>query len=249
MPKKIKHTIAHSVMNTLAKDIIQGVYDDVGMLPSENELSNIFSTSRTSVRDALQALSAKGMITIQPKKRCLLKDKAQWNYLDSDLLHWIAEIGINAELFEQLIVLRLMLEPNACALAAINASGKDLACLEIALEMMCEAQNSSNSELYEEGDINFHQALLSASNNLFVLSLMEPLKQAMLLSFKQTQEPIASETYATIELHRHLLESIRMRDSKGASQAMTAIILSAAQKYECAFDVAKYQYFLAPIKV
>ncbi|MBC8655059.1 winged helix-turn-helix transcriptional regulator [Providencia vermicola] len=63
-----QQTLAQSIMQQIGMQIILGYYKD-NMLPGENELAQQFSASRTSIRNALQQLSSKGLISIQPKKR------------------------------------------------------------------------------------------------------------------------------------------------------------------------------------
>ncbi len=122
-------------MQQIGMQIILGYYKD-NMLPGENELAQQFSASRTSIRNALQQLSSKGLISIQPKKRSVINPRDEWNFLDYDLLKWVGKAGVSPELFKQLVVLRLMFEPNASALAANFATGADLADLEKAWFLM-----------------------------------------------------------------------------------------------------------------
>lgn len=238
---KPKVTIAHHIMSQLGKQIITGKYSD-DMLPGENELATQFSASRTSIRNALQALAGKGLITIQPKKRSVINHKDQWNFLDQDILKWIELTGVSPELFEQLIILRLIFEPNAAALAAIHANGHDLAVLESALHMMKDAQTQNRLSLFEQGDIKFHHAVLSACHNPFLQSISSSIGEAMILSFKQTQEAHLNDTEHALEQHQLLFEAIRLKDHNNSRNLMKNIILRAVSRHLPSFDLNKYNH-------
>ncbi|BBV02331.1 FadR/GntR family transcriptional regulator [Providencia rettgeri] len=225
-----QQTLAHSIMQQIGIQIILGHYED-DMLPGENELAQQFSASRTSIRNALQLLSGKGLISIQPKKRSVVNPRGDWNFLDSDLLKWIGNTGVSPELFEQLIILRLMFEPNASALAANYATGADLAALEKAWLLMEKGNKEDSLSLFEQGDIDFHSALLKACHNPFLLSIGHAIQEALILSFKNTQEKRAKDTTQSVKMHKLLFEAIRLRESNNAKKIMKEIILTAATRH------------------
>ncbi len=235
----LKATIAQTIMQQIGMQIILGHYKDE-LLPGENELAQQFSASRTSIRNALQALASKGLITIQPKKRSSINSRNEWNFLDYDLLKWIEKAGVSPELFEQLVVLRLMFEPNASALAAIYATGADLAAIEKAWLLMQKGNQEDSLELFEQGDIEFHHALLKACHNPFLLSISNAIREALILSFKNTQEKSAKEARDSVEQHRLLFEAIRLKNSQEARKTMRELILTAATRHFPDLDKMKY---------
>lgn len=87
----------------------------------------------------------------------------------SDVLSWLAEGSLDQQLVEQLMVTRLIFEPNIAALAAVNATGHDLAALEDACKLMSQGQQQASRQLFEQGDMAFHLALLGASHNPFCI--------------------------------------------------------------------------------
>ncbi|WP_407438679.1 FadR/GntR family transcriptional regulator [Lelliottia sp.] len=224
-------TLAESVTQHLASRILHGDLHPGLSLPGENELAGEYGVSRTSVRNALQFLAAKGLITIQPKKRTVVNHREMWNLLDADVLNWLAEGDVGPELVEQLMVTRLIFEPNIATLAALNATGHDLAALEDALGLMRQGQTGAKRALFEEGDLAFHQALLRATHNPFLLALGNALSAAMVLSFRQTLEKDVRETYPAVDDHFLLFENIRLKRPEAARQQMRAILINAAQKH------------------
>lgn len=237
-------TISETITRDLAMKIIRGTLSDGEMLPGENELAVQYSASRTSVRNALHVLSAKGMLSIQAKRRSTVNPRELWSFLDTDVLGWMEEVGIPPDVAEQLVVTRLMFEPNAAALAAANATARDLAAIEEAWMLMSRGQQQDQIALFEEGDLAFHTALLKSCHNPFLMSIDNALSAAMMLSFKQTQESSVRETEHAVEQHRLLLEAIRLRQGVAARERMRDIILSAANRHLWATLPEKYAELL-----
>lgn len=224
-------TLAESVTQHIACRILHGDLHPGRSLPGENELAGEYGVSRTSVRNALQFLAAKGLITIQPKKRTTVNNREMWNLLDVDVLNWLAEGEVGPEIVEQLMVARLIFEPDVATLAALNATGHDLAALEDALGLMRQGQTEAQRALFEEGDLAFHQALLRATHNPFLLALGNALSAAMVLSFRQTLEKDVRDSQPAVDDHFLLFENIRMKRPDAARQQMRTILINAARKH------------------
>lgn len=239
MPNK-KISIPQAIMTELALKIMQGEFVAGTNLPGENELSEKLEASRTSVRNALQGLEGKGLISIQAKIGSIVNHRSQWNFLDFDVLKWIDTVGLAADVFEQLIVFRLMYEPATSALAALNAKGDDLARMETALNIMHEGAAKQSRFIFEKGDIDFHYEILQATYNPFLLSIGQGLREVMLLSFKQTQDQMIDQIPGAVEQHRLLFEAIRLRDSTAAKLQMKQIIIGSASRHLPGFDAEKY---------
>ena len=228
--KALQTSISETVTQHLAGRILRGELAPGTSLPGENELASEYAVSRTSVRNALAVLAAKGLISIQAKKRSTITSRDQWSLLDLDVLNWLSEGRVDKQLVEQLMITRLIFEPNVATLAAMNANGHDLAALEDALALMRQGQMQAERAVFEEGDMAFHQALLRAAHNPFLLALGNALSAAMVLSFRQTLEEDVRQTESAVEEHFLLFEAIRLRNIDKARQQMRTILLHAAQK-------------------
>src|SRR5207245_3470655 len=91
-------------------------------LLSEPELSLQFNVSRPVLREALKMLGAKGLIESRPKTGTRVRPRADWNFLDPDVLSWRYAGGVSAEDVRALFELRRAIEPMAAALAAQRAT-------------------------------------------------------------------------------------------------------------------------------
>lgn len=236
-------SVSESITRDLALRIIRGELA-VGMpIPGENELALQYEASRTSVRNALQVLGAKGMLLIQAKRRSTVTPREQWSFLDAEVLSWLEDVGIESELVEQLMLTRLIFEPDVAAMAALHANGHDLAAIEDALNTMQSGQQNNSASEFERGDLAFHTAVLRACHNPFLSSVGNALSAAMLLSFKQTLEDDLQLTVEAVQQHRDLLEAIRLKQVDSARKCMRHILLSAAHKHIWRDIPQQYQHF------
>jgi GntR family transcriptional regulator, galactonate operon transcriptional repressor len=144
-------------------------------------------------------------------------------------LGWMKK-GFDHSLMEQLLVTRLIFEPNIAALAALHATDEDIIRLNDACNIMGQGQKLGKKYLFEKGDLAFHLALLDASHNAFMRSLGNALATAMSFSFKQTLEADVRLTKEAVHEHRELLVAVQNKDPQAARWRMRLILEHAAQK-------------------
>ena len=58
-----------SVVDTIGRWILGGTYAPNDLLPREDDLAEQLSVSRTSIREAVKVLSAKGLLQARPRRR------------------------------------------------------------------------------------------------------------------------------------------------------------------------------------
>src|SRR5688500_16622390 len=142
------------VAETLALRILGGDYPPERPLPHETALLAEFGVSRTCLREALQMLSAKGLVRSRPKLGTFVRDAHDWNFLDADLLRWRQRVVSKPVFLRELFSVRRMVEPETAALAAQNATPAMLARLQAALLDMARG-NGAFTEQTTEADVAF----------------------------------------------------------------------------------------------
>ncbi|OED51227.1 GntR family transcriptional regulator [Aliivibrio fischeri] len=199
-------------------------------LMGENYLAKELDVSRTSVRAALQNLSSKGVITIIPKSGSVVNSPEEWNWLDNAVLNWVAEFQVNDEIIGHLMATRLVFEPNIASLAAINATGKDLALIEEAYDLMVKGVELKDQEMMTKGDVRFHHSLLLATHNPFLIAMGDALTTAMTVSFKQTCDNDLTLSKPALDEHFRVMDAVRMREPESARNEMKMIVVNAINK-------------------
>ncbi len=240
------HNLTHQVCNDLGLDIVKGKYDSDMRLPTEALLSGSYEVSRSVMREAVKMLTAKGLITSRPRQGIKIQSNEHWNMFDSDVLSWTLNSRPSLEILREFTQLRIGIEPEAAALAAMHHRPEDIGVIEGALTRMKIAEMGDESLL---ADIDFHKAILQASQNRFFIQLQGFIETALRVSithtnkFKQVTSADHSDPkqvlLAAWQDHKKVLDAIRKGNAKKASILMRALLVEALALIEGALEAGK----------
>jgi GntR family galactonate operon transcriptional repressor len=210
-----------SLAAILGGEIIAGIYPPGSLLPHESALLKRFQVSRPTLREAFRALAAKGLIVSRQRVGTSVRAKSDWNTLDPDFLAWHLRTALTEEFVADLFQLRQWVEPQAAFAAAQSGD-------PTALERIAEAY--ADMERFQNGngdligaDLRFHQAILDATNNLFVGTLGGLIHTALVALFSLGWRGAVIKD-ARLHQHRAVLEAIRAREPEGARRQMAALL-------------------------
>lgn len=211
------------VIEALGRAIVGGTYQVGELLPREAELTEEYGVSRTSVREAMKVLAAKGLVDIRPKVGTRVRPRELWSSFDSDLLTWTYVEGMATELMRDLVELRQIVEPSAARLAAGRATMHDLGRLEqAALDLAGAADDHA---AYAEHDVEFHLAVYAASHNTFLSRFGTLVADFMKLSFDLQQEATTLSLEDDAARHIAVLDAITRGDTEAAGERMLQVVL------------------------
>lgn len=208
--------LTHQLVHDLGRKITEGIYSVGGRLPSEADLCVQFNISRTATREAVKMLTAKGLISSRPRQGITVADFKHWNLFDADVLNWILLGRPDLYLLRHFLQLRLAIEAEAAYLAAQNASEDDLISIENALIRMKDATTGQDDT--HEADIEFHQSVISATNNPFFKQLINFITTALKVNIRFTNRMIAV-TEDEYQAHVEIFEFIKNGNSQAAFDA------------------------------
>ncbi|MDM7859219.1 FCD domain-containing protein [Alteromonas sp. ASW11-36] len=161
--------ITQNLTHTLGLAILRG--DFVDALPSEAEICERFGVSRSSTREAVKMLSAKGLIRSRPKQGIRIQPERNWNMFDPDVLKWTLVSKPTLNLLREFFEMRLVTDPQAAALAAQHALPENIVELRKSIDRMRDAESGLDDSL--DADIAFVTALFEATHNRFFIQLIE----------------------------------------------------------------------------
>ncbi len=213
------------VIEGVGRQIVRGQYAPGAFVPKEADLTAEYGVSRTSVREAMRVLAAKGLVDIRQKIGTRVRLHEQWNVFDADILRWHIEEGLGKGILLDLVEVRQIMEPQAARLAAGRATMDDFERLDDALKAMHDAV--ADSERYAHADVEFHLAIYAASHNVLLRQFGAVVADFMYLSFS-LQQDVASETERLIEdvaRHRPVLRAIHRGSGEVAAEAMLDVVL------------------------
>ena len=210
-----------SVTEQLARRVLGGEWQDGSALPTELELADELGVGRTSVREALMRLKAKGLLASRQKAGTRVLPRMQWNMLDEDVLRWAWSGDDRVEMARHLMQMRRIVEPAACDMAATLASDAAIANIERAYRGMDAA--GMDPVAYAGPDLDFHRAILSATGNPFLVAFGATIEAALRMSFElSTRQPGAPRK--SLPMHRDVLDRIWARQPAEARKAMERLL-------------------------
>ncbi|PZR88667.1 MAG: FadR family transcriptional regulator [Candidatus Nephthysia bennettiae] len=189
-------------------------------LPPERQLAVLLQVSRSSLREAMKMLEARGRLEVRHGRGITVREaepyRLAWAYLQK-------EVGLR-----ELFAMREVLEVPAVDWAARSAG--DLGHQEIArawqdLDRASQRKPPDWEEL-QRLDQAFHLAIAAAAGNRFLSRTIEVL-QDMLSAGMETTLKIPGRLEKSQEDHRRINGAILRRDPRGARAAMRAHIRGA----------------------
>jgi len=209
-----RHSIAMDAIEQLKGLVASGALRPGERLPPERTLSDLLGVSRPTVREAVNALAAMGILD---------KRQGSGTYvtaLDSALLAqpFVFMLDANPKALYDLFDVRLALETHAAGAAAQRIDQIGLARLKQVLEVL-RSECNGDIEAFVAADLHFHRLVHEASGNAILLQLMASLntlgKQSRMLTAQDRQTRAA-----TVREHDVILDRLEERDADGAAEAM-----------------------------
>lgn len=165
--------IAEVIALHIERLILQGALRPGEKLASERELALKFDVSRPSLRDAIEQLAARGLLTATRSGTYV----AQFLTPIMEPLASLYRDNQNAaaDYFE----FRQWVEAQAARSAALRATDVDKAAIRACLAQMRKAHKISDPSQEAQADVNLHILVYEASHNLIVLHVMRALSELL----------------------------------------------------------------------
>lgn len=211
--------LSYRLAESIGRRILAGETAPGDILPGEVELGEMYGVSRTAVREAIKMLAAKGMVFPRPRIGTRVMPKKNWNYLDQDLLAWL-DFDADSALLTEYQQARLMLEPEAAALAALNATEDERQELQALLVEMHEMGEHFDQDRWIEIDTRFHQLIYFSSGNHFI----SPFGNLFKAVFENYFRVVTRKRVLKLEAHQQIVDGIIARDPAAARQATLALL-------------------------
>lgn len=203
------------VVKELGIAIVTREYTSEKPFPIESEICTKYGASRSIVREAIKVLNAKGLLIARPRRGTSVRQEKDWNLLDPDVLDWMLNRRFNLKLLKDFTRARMAIEPSAAAEAARTASARQIEHIALMLDRMREAAHGQQEPL--ESDINFHLAILEASNNPFFYNMSPMIETALHFSIRFTNKQL-EQRFASVEEHKVIYDAIARKDEKAAAR-------------------------------
>ncbi|MGN1318742.1 MAG: FadR/GntR family transcriptional regulator [Lachnospirales bacterium] len=204
-------TLPEKTADIMLGHIARNKYKPGDKIPNEFELAKQFGVGRSTVREAIRLLVSRNVLVVKRGSGTYVADNTG---MTEDPLGLSFEMD-KASLAWDLMNVRILLEPESAAWAALNATDEEIE----EIKKQCDKVEN----LYIEGknhmeeDTKFHAMIAKASHNR-VMEKIVPIMNVTVAVFHNIANDFLKKS--TLETHRGVVEAIARRDPQTARYVM-----------------------------
>jgi GntR family transcriptional repressor for pyruvate dehydrogenase complex len=221
--KRVEKTrLSDQIIKQILSLIEKGKLKIGDKLPSESILTRQFGVGRSSLREAMGALSLMGVVSIQPGQGTYVTatpEKPLENIFDWNTLR-------RQDRVRELVEARIILEEAIVGFAVEKARDEDIA--ELRNNLAYQKSVMTNRKKYIKADWSFHMALAKASHNEVLARFFLDLQQPS-IAWMERQTPLRGDRLmnSSTEQHAEILKAIEAKDADKAKLAIRQHLESA----------------------
>lgn len=225
---------ANALPVQVAQDLLQRIiaeeFPPGTVLPSERELQERYSVSRTVVREAIKLLAARGLIATSSGQGAIVASDLTSPARDALVLAFFRTHACA----EDILNTRMLLEPEIAALAARQATPLQIRRLtsiaqapDIAPGDGGEEARIKAGERWSATDARFHILLAEASQNPVLAVFIEVIVGILWRQRRSGQHYLPDDQRKQAQhQHRTVADAVAARDPDAARQAMAAHLVA-----------------------
>lgn len=222
-----RRKLSDEVLDRLLEEIRGGTLQPGDQLPPERELMSRFGVGRPAVREAMQSLASRGLITISHGERARVSEFSVTSMIDQFDTTARLLLSNSEENINHLIQARLFFETGMVRMAAARATPEDIAHLESLIDEMAQQPTGA---AFIDRDMAFHHAIADMTGN----PIFAATARGMLHWLKDYHVAIISFQGAedvTLREHRDIVHYLSVHDVEGAARAMGNHLTRASDLY------------------
>lgn len=202
--------------------ILKGNLKAGDKLPPERKLVEIFGVSRTSVREAVQALAAKGLVKVEHGRGIFVSHVSA---LEGNIDMPIAPnlFSADGDSMKDLYEIRKLVETKAAAWAAVRRTPEEASKIMHCVTVLSEQDNATlqsyNVIKAWEFDTQFHLSIMEATHNLVLPRIMYGLLDLLAESRRSTLK-VEGRLLRSVQEHKVIAEAICAGDADAAEHLM-----------------------------
>ncbi len=229
MFKNIKvNRISDEIARQIKQMVLKNELKSGDKLPSELELAEMFSVSRTAVREALFSLEAQELIERKKSGGTVIKQFSSAKLFESIVFTPKNDL----KMFSDFVEARKILETQIIDLAVERSVPEDLDLIEESLvSLEGEIVQGENGV---ESDIMFHLSLAACTHNQVLIILIKSISD-LLRSNREKTLSYPGRMLECLQEHRRIFSAVKNKDAPQARKLITEhlekVIVIAQQIY------------------
>ena len=206
--------------------VISGGLSPGERLPPERELCELLGVSRTVVREALNLVEARGLISIEHGRGAVVSGGEPRAVRDTlGLL-----LRVQPKTLWELLEMRGILEVEVAGLAADRAGPEDVEGMRLQVEKMRGSIGAP--EGYVDADVEFHALLARGARNGVLLTMLDPIVDLLRASRRVSATRRPGSALRALGEHEEILRRVEAGDVEGAQREMRAHLANTVRDIE-----------------
>lgn len=218
----IEHeSVAEVIVDRIETMIVDGVLKAGARLPSEREMADAFGISRPKLREALQILESRSLVTVRHGDGTYIAELTG-RAMSPAMLALYARHG---EAFHDYLEYRREQEAFAARLAAQRATPADRERLSAIRAELQAAWEAGTREAEQEADFRLHSAVVDASHNTTLIHMMASvfdLTRRGIFYNRDLLRSIDGTGRKLLDQHLEIIDAIEAGDPARAERAARA---------------------------
>ena len=216
---KIKQPkLADVIEDRIESMILDGSLELGEKLPAERELAKQFDVSRPSLREAIQRLESKGLLTRRQGGGTYVKEALREKLTDP----LFELLNTHPESQYDLLEFRHALEGFSAYYAALRGTADDFNKIKNCFVAIEEAQKNGDLELEIQSVALFYQSVIEASRNVVFMHLARGIKPLLEKNISDNIKQLYDYPEVAKKIHQHRLQLLEAILSKQPSAAQKA---------------------------
>jgi GntR family transcriptional regulator, transcriptional repressor for pyruvate dehydrogenase complex len=209
------------VMRKLEQALLDGSLPANARLPAERVLAERYDVSRNTIREAIQRLSARGLVRSRPGAGVYVTDQLRTGMASSP---WGQLVADHPAVRDDILEFRRVLEGATAYFAAMRADPQERARIAELMAQLEQARTVDDKVAEAEVDAQLHEAIALASHNSMFLhlhtSIISMLREHITLNGTGLRELSPATSDQLLQQHRSVCQAICASQPEEARTAM-----------------------------
>ena len=221
--KDSKNYLYRAIIEKIRDMVKNGGLKPGNKLPPERKLAEELGVSRNSLRQALQALSERGLVESRQGDGNYLSVAFDSSFFSDAIVDTITE---QRDFLKDIIEFRLLMEPKIASLAAARINKEQIDCLKV---LVCDQHRAViDGDDVERIDTFFHQRLAEFAGNRVIHQVMSAVR-GIINETRSGWLQSKERRLSSVEGHLSIIKALESGDPDQAYDAMKNHLLDVEQ--------------------
>jgi len=224
-----REKVSLHIIDQIRRAIVDGDLKPGDSLPSEREMTASLGVSKHTLREALRALEAMGLLDIrQGAGGGPVVVEVDQHSLHDSLINFFSfkQVSIG-----DLTEVRRLLEPHLVQLAAQKMGPQDIEGLRELNRACQEILNRGDSIIGGKEEIDFHTRLVEFSGNPVLIAILDFVNR-FLAQLKLAKKPGLDFSRQVLTRHQQIVEAVAGGDGRAAAELMYRHVCEVEEELE-----------------